>query len=121
MPNPSAPHDAPATLALFVYGSLLDADHRAEVIGRAVQTIPATLHGFARGRTRHWYLYRHAGATTRGLLLIDLTAEEFATLDRYEELPTLYTREVVEVAVPDGATMRCWVYLSTAWAPADEG
>jgi hypothetical protein len=118
MPDPSAPHDAPATLPLFVYGSLLDAAHRAEIVGRDVRTAPATLHGFARGRTRHWYLHRRADAATAGLLLFDLTAADFATLDRYEELPTLYTREVVEVAGPGGATMRSWVYLPTAWAPA---
>jgi Gamma-glutamyl cyclotransferase, AIG2-like len=111
--------DESEVLPLFVYGSLLDAVHRAEIIGREVAAIPATLYGFERGRARYWYLRPRAGAVTPGLILEHLTAADFVVLDRYEELPTLYTREAVEVAGQSG-TVRCWAYLPTSWAPAGD-
>jgi hypothetical protein len=105
-------------LALFVYGSLIDPTHRAEVLGHGADGIPATLHGFERARSLHWFLRRREGARTEGLLLTGLDARDYATLDDYEEVPTLYTREEVEVAGGDGARIRCWVYLPTEWAAA---
>jgi hypothetical protein len=49
-------------------------------------------------------------------VLTDLEAQDFARLDRYEEVPSLYTREQIEVVDMGGALIRCWVYLPTAWA-----
>jgi len=105
---------------LFAYGSLLDAAHRAEVIGRNVDTVPATIRGYERGRGRHFYLRKQRGKETQGLLLLGLTAPEFAILDRYEEVPVLYTRERVEVSGADGSPVRCWVYLPTPRVLRDE-
>jgi cation transport regulator ChaC len=104
-------------LRLFVYGSLVDATHRAEVLGHPAEGIPAILHGFERSRSRHWYLRRRDGAETAGLVLVDLVAGDFTILDRYEEVPALYTREQIEVAGQGGASIRCWVYLPTEWVP----
>jgi gamma-glutamylcyclotransferase (GGCT)/AIG2-like uncharacterized protein YtfP len=98
---------------LFVYGSLRDAAHRAEIIGRPVAAIAAVIHDFERGRAGHFYLRRCPGVITDGELLLGLTAEEFAILDRYEDLPRLYTRDKIEVRVTDGSRVRCWVYLPT--------
>ena len=109
------------TTSLFVYGSLIDAAHRAEIIGREVEATPATIEGFERGRSRYWYLRRREGESTRGLILTNLTAEEIATLDRYEDVPTLYTREIVEVVGQGGTTVRCFVYLPTDWVPQGDG
>jgi len=107
-------------LPLFVYGSLIDPIHRAEILGHLADGVPAILHGYARGRSRYWYISRREGTQTAGLVLTDLDARDFAALDRYEDVPTLYTREQVEVAKMDGALVRCWVYLPTAWAAAAE-
>jgi len=103
-------------LPLFVYGSLVDPVHRAEILGHAAEGIPATLRGYARGRSQYWYIYRCAGAQTDGLVLAELDAEDLATLDYYEDVPTLYTREQIEVADAEAAPIRCWVYLPTEWA-----
>ncbi len=103
-------------LALFVYGSLIDAAHRVEVLGHAADEMPATLHGFERRRSLHWYIRRCEGASTDGLLLTNLDEHDYDTLDAYEEVPTLYTREQIEVTDSDGAVVRCWVYLPTEWA-----
>ncbi len=108
------------TLPLFVYGSLIDPIHRAEVLGHLAAGVPAILQGFVRGRSRHWYVSRREGAETAGLVLTDLDARDFAALDRYEDVPTLYTREQVEVVAMNGALIRCWVYLPTGWAAAAE-
>jgi gamma-glutamylcyclotransferase (GGCT)/AIG2-like uncharacterized protein YtfP len=107
-------------LALFVYGSLIDPAHRAEVLGHAADGIPAILHDFERRRSLHWYIRRCEGARTDGLLLTNLDAHDYATLDAYEEAPTLYTREQIEVTDTDGAVVRCWVYLPTEWAAAPQ-
>jgi len=50
---------------------------------------------------------------TAGLVLLDLNARDFVELDRYEELPILYTGEKIEVADAAGQPRRCWVYLPT--------
>ncbi len=105
---------------LFVYGTLLDAAHRAQAIGREVATIPATIRGHERGRNQHFYLRKRAGSETQGLVLLGLTAAELALLDHYEEVPVLYTRERVEVSAADGSPVRCWVYLPTPRVLRDE-
>jgi cation transport regulator ChaC len=111
--------DANSQLPLFVYGSLIDPIHRAEILGHFVEGVPAILHGYERARSRHWYIRPRAGAQTEGLVLSDLNAHDFAALDAYEELPTLYTREQIRVAGMDGTLIRCWVYLPTAWTEPD--
>ena len=101
---------------LFVYGSLLDAAHRVEVIGREVSAVRATISGYERGRKRYFYLRARPETCTAGLLLFGLTNADFAILDRYEEVPLLYMRERTEVVDEAGASVRCWVYLPTARA-----
>jgi gamma-glutamylcyclotransferase (GGCT)/AIG2-like uncharacterized protein YtfP len=108
--------DSNTTLPLFVYGSLIDPVHCAQVLGYFADAVPAVLYDFERGHSRHWYVRRREGARTDGLLLANLNARDYATLDLYEEVPTLYQRAQVEVAVRDGQTVRCWIYLPTDWA-----
>jgi len=98
---------------LFVYGSLVDEARRTELLGRSVVTAPAELRDYALGRARYFYVRAQAGAVTAGLLLLDLSARDFLALDRYEELPLLYTREKIRVADAAGQPQRCWVYLPT--------
>jgi gamma-glutamylcyclotransferase (GGCT)/AIG2-like uncharacterized protein YtfP len=102
-------------LPLFVYGSLADPKHRAEVIGRTVEAVPATLKGYERGKRRYWFIRPREGAATRGAILSNLTDAEFAALDEYEEVPTLYTREQITVTLGGGENRECWVYLPTGW------
>ena len=102
------------TTTLFVYGSLLDTVRREEIIGRRVNIMPATLHDYEVGRARYFYIRKSTGMRTLGLLLLNLTRRDFEALDRYEEIPRLYTREKVEVFDEDGNPVRCWMYLPTA-------
>ena len=98
--------------ALFVYGSLLDEAKRTDILGHRAEVIDARLEGFERRRGRYFYIVRAKSSSTPGLVMLDLDAEDLACLDAYEELPTLYTREKVEVDSANGP-MRCWVYLPT--------
>lgn len=100
---------------LFVYGSLVDPDHRTEIIGRSVEAIPATLNGYERGKSRYWFIRPRAGVATTGAVLNDLTDKEFITLDEYEEVPTLYARQRIIVTLSGGEERECWVYLPTGW------
>jgi tRNA nucleotidyltransferase/poly(A) polymerase len=103
---------APAT-TLFVYGTLLDAGHREQILGRRVGTMTATIRDYERGRRRYFYLRRRPGIDTPGLLLLDLTGRDFTLIDIYEAVPRLYTREQVEVVDPNRMPLRCWIYLPT--------
>jgi gamma-glutamylcyclotransferase (GGCT)/AIG2-like uncharacterized protein YtfP len=99
---------------LFVYGSLLDPVRRLQIIGRGVDTLPASIHDYQPGRARYFFIRPRRGISTPGLLLLDLTLEDLRRLDRYEEIPRLYTREKVEVCDEGGQKLRCWAYLPTA-------
>lgn len=99
---------------LFVYGSLLDAAHREQILGRRVTTMAATIRDYERGRKRYFYLRKRPGIDTPGLLLLNLTLRDFTLIDIYEDVPILYTREQVEVVDGDGMPLRCWIYLPTA-------
>lgn len=103
-------------LPLFIYGSLIDPGHRAEIIGRPIEASPATLNHYERGKLRYWYIRVRPGSAVEGAILTGLTVSEFATLDEYEEVPTLYTRERITVTLRDGSERECWVYLPTGWA-----
>lgn len=106
--------DSPGNLAtLFVYGSLLDRAHREQILGHRVETLPATIRGYERGRARYYFIRKRAHLDTPGLLLLGLVAPDFAILDGYEEVPSLYTREKAEVIDAHGAAVPCWVYLPT--------
>lgn len=101
---------------LFVYGSLMNPAERLRLLGRPIDASPARLSGYARGKTRHYFVAEQAGAVTDGAILEGLSAHELEILDEYEEVPTLYTRERIEVLAADGRKIECWIYLPTKWA-----
>ena len=101
---------------LFVYGALMNPAERLRLLGRPVNASPARLAGYARGRKRYYFVAKEAGASTDGAILDGMTAHDLAILDEYEEVPTLYTRERIEVLTADGGKIECWIYLPTSWA-----
>ncbi len=101
---------------LFVYGSLMDPADRLRLLTRPIEAIPARLDGYVRGRKRYYFVAKQADAVTEGAILEGLTARDLAILDDYEEVPTLYTRERVEVVAADARRIECWIYLPTSWA-----
>ena len=109
------PGNHPQT-CVFVYGSLLDQRRQRQVVGRELRMLPARLPGFERKRGRYFYIVPQAGAETVGAILLDLSARDMSALDRYEEVPTLYTREVVTVHTAGEGRIACWCYMPTVQA-----
>jgi gamma-glutamylcyclotransferase (GGCT)/AIG2-like uncharacterized protein YtfP len=106
--------EASGASRLFVYGTLLDPSCRERLLGHPVRTRPARLDGYRVAHGRHYYLVASHADRIDGLILLDLSAADLAILDRYEEVPQLYTRETVETIVPSGEKLRCWVYMPTS-------
>ncbi|HYL58486.1 MAG TPA: gamma-glutamylcyclotransferase family protein [Candidatus Acidoferrales bacterium] len=103
-------------VTLFVYGTLIDAAERIRLLGRPVDATPARLPGYTRGQKRYFFIARQTGATVEGAILEGLQPRDLEILDRYENVPQLYTRERIEVVAADGRAVGCWVYLPTGWA-----
>ena len=101
---------------LFVYGSLMDPAERIRLLARVIEAVPARLPGYERGQKRYYFVAKRAGAITNGAILEGLQSRDFAILDAYEDVPTLYTRERIEVLTLDGRRLECWIYLPTEWA-----
>jgi gamma-glutamylcyclotransferase (GGCT)/AIG2-like uncharacterized protein YtfP len=101
---------------VFVYGSLMNPAERVMLLGHPVDASPARLVGYVRGRKRHYFVVKRADAVTDGAILESLSARDLAILDAYEEVPTLYTRERIEVIAADDRKIECWIYLPTNWA-----
>jgi len=104
---------------VFVYGSLLDNARRRQILGRDPRILPARLTGYERGRGRYFYIVARPGAETAGAILLGLDARDLAALDRYEEVPDLYTREPVTLTTEGGGRITCWCYLPTLRVPRE--
>ena len=98
---------------VFVYGSLLDRARQRRVLGREVRMLPARLPGYQRGRARYFYIVSRPDAETTGAILLGLAARDLAALDRYEEVPDLYIRQIVTVITAGAGRITCWCYLPT--------
>jgi gamma-glutamylcyclotransferase (GGCT)/AIG2-like uncharacterized protein YtfP len=101
---------------LFVYGSLMNPAERLRLLGRPIDASPAHLPGYARGRKQYFFVAKQADAVTDGEILEGLSAHDFEILDAYEEVPTLYIRECIEVVGAGARKIECWIYLPTEWA-----
>ena len=101
---------------LFIYGTLMNPAERLRLLGRPIEASPARLAGYTLGRKRYYFVAKLEDATTDGAILEGLSARDFEILDGYEEVPTLYSRERIEVVAADGSKIECWIYLPTEWA-----
>ena len=101
---------------LFVYGSLMNPVERLRLLGRPIDASPARLPNYARGRKWYYFVAKQPDAVTDGAILEGLSARDLAILDKYEEVPTLYTRERIEVVAADARKIECWIYLPTNWS-----
>jgi gamma-glutamylcyclotransferase (GGCT)/AIG2-like uncharacterized protein YtfP len=101
---------------LFVYGTLMNPAERLRLLGRPIDASPARLFGYTRGRKRYYYVSKLEDAVTDGAILEGLSARDLEILDAYEDVPTLYTRDRIEVVTADASKIECWIYLPTKWA-----
>src|SRR2546426_2157212 len=101
------------SVALFVYGTLMDEDRLAQLTGRRFPRRRAALEGFARVVAAHGYptIVPRAGGRVEGVLLENVDAASLAALDAYEDEGRLYARSAAEVVV-DGERVACEGYVS---------
>jgi gamma-glutamylcyclotransferase (GGCT)/AIG2-like uncharacterized protein YtfP len=122
MAGPAESSAGIGSLHLFVYGSLVDPRCLDEVLGRRFdgERLRARLDGFTRAATDGWdypFLVADAdGASVDGVLIMDLSPSDLATLDRYEDVTEgMYERITVEVAAwgcgPRPALLRAQTYI----------
>jgi gamma-glutamylcyclotransferase (GGCT)/AIG2-like uncharacterized protein YtfP len=104
---------------LFVYGVLLDENECHRLLGRHVERTAARLDGFHRGKKRYFFVVQREGERVDGAMLSGLGDQDLSILDAFEDVPTLYTREIVEVTIAGGERVRSWIYLPTGWERDD--
>ncbi len=111
-------------MELFVYGSLKDPARLDEVLGRRYRgaRVPARLDGFQRLRSADYafpFLVPAEAARVDGLLLVELSEDDLAAIDLYEEVDqNRYRRATVTVTVgalddaPGSRTLTAQTYLA---------
>jgi len=97
---------------VFAYGMLMIPSVMEAVTGRRFAAQQALLHHYARFRLKdatYPGLVEAAGATTDGVLYLDIDAPSLARLDAFEG--TFYQRTRVEVETPEGKRWPAEVYV----------
>lgn len=113
--------ETPPPVGVFVYGSLLERSVLNRVIGRAFagESLSARLKGWQRVADRWDYpfLVESPRGAVVGMLLLDLTPDDLARLDAYEDVGSgLYER--IQVAVqtwscgPVPLPLPAWTYVA---------
>ncbi|WP_417911835.1 gamma-glutamylcyclotransferase family protein [Candidatus Electronema sp. TJ] len=106
-----------ATELLFSYGTLQDAELQQILFGAQCRMRKAALPGW----TLHvgpegWLFIKPDPAGTVSGSLLELDAEALRAADLWEETPTLYQREKVNVRLDDGSGLEAWAYTRRAAA-----
>ncbi len=90
----------------FVWGLLMDPAFIKKLTGHLIPFAPAVLRGYRRetflkdGR-RGFNLVQDPHGIVMGVVLVGLTEEEIACLDRFEEVPHVMVKEKVQVQIGD--------------------
>lgn len=98
---------------LFVYGTMMNDHHVRLLFNRKVDSEPAILHNYMRvvPPGAFFFIVKQHGAVTQGRLLKDLTREELARIDAFEDEGNLYYRKVVVVRTQENRRRRCMTYV----------
>ena len=98
---------------LFVYGTLMSARHVKLLLNRDVESEPCTLYNHLKivPPGAFFFIVRQNGTMVRGKLLKNLSPDEIARLDAFENEGTLYFRVPVVVRNSDGQRRRCQTYI----------
>ncbi|HVL01067.1 MAG TPA: gamma-glutamylcyclotransferase family protein [Dongiaceae bacterium] len=103
---------------LFVYGTLQWPERVRDIIGRALEGVPAHLDGYRCGRVARADfpgIVPDTSARTVGQLLSGLSQDDLTRLDAYEG--ELYRRiRITAIVDADGSAVSAWVYAIAPWA-----
>lgn len=100
----------------FFYGTLVDAEVRALVIGRAMAAEPARLLDHATvpvGRGRFPMIVHRTGAVAPGVVCREASLDEAARLSYFESEGRDYDARRLDVVVDGAAAIGAWVYVPT--------
>ena len=95
---------------LFVYGTLKNPKIREYILGRKTESERAILPNFTKRKASLYYYVREREGDEVDGLLVNVTDDDILSVDRYENVPLLYTRKEVDVYV-NGKKEKAWVYL----------
>lgn len=101
---------------LFAYGEFLKDEVLRDLLGRVPPRAPAVLRGYKRVLEKATGFYNVVPAkrsAVEGVVMTDLSDEDLAKLDLFEEASALYYREEHEVEVAGGRAT-AWVYVRKA-------
>ena len=100
---------------VFTYGSLMYPEVWTRVVAGSYQSSPATLRGYARHRLpgEVYPAMVEAGpdASIRGVVHLDVSPADIATLDRFEDEGVHYGRIDVELELEGGVPARAVAYV----------
>lgn len=96
---------------LFAYGSLLEVSVQLSLFGKTLtKQGGALLEGWQKIASGDYpYIKPAPGHRAEGELL-QLSDEELAIADRWEEIPQVYQREILHVLRPGSETIKVWAY-----------
>ena len=117
---------------VFAYGSLSNPLRAEAIVGRECQASFPELGNIERVSARASHFRREGGllphavqdaaGTIDGYILGPLTDDEIAKLDRYEDAPQLFVRDVCWAAVEGlPAGLACWIYVGKTITRATPG
>ncbi len=121
--------DINSTHFLFSYGTLTRRDIQLRILCRVCAAVEASLDGYAVKRGTWPYLVAQKDGVIHGMLLTDLTADELARLDIYENFdpknpdardePVMYDRRCTQVKLSGGGSVEAWIYFPVLenWKP----
>jgi gamma-glutamylcyclotransferase (GGCT)/AIG2-like uncharacterized protein YtfP len=101
---------------LFTYGTIAQKEVQLEIVGRECAKVPALLEGYEVCQGKWAYFVPKPGSLVAGWLIKDLSNEDIARFDEYEEAKELtdshiYDRRLDEVRLQDGSFVTTWVYF----------
>ena len=98
---------------LFVYGTMMNDRHVSLLFNRKIESEPAVLYNYMRvvPPGAFFFIVKQHGAVTQGRILKDITKEELAKIDAFEDEGNLYYRKVAVVRTQDGRRRRCMTYI----------
>ena len=98
---------------LFVYGTMMSSRHVKLLLNRDVESEPCTLLNYLKivPPGAFFFIVRQNGTMVRGRLLKNLSPDEIARLDSFENEGTLYFRVPVVIRNSEGQRRRCQTYV----------
>ena len=97
---------------LFAYGTLMLPEMVHQLLGRAITSVPGTLHGYACYEVKHQIypaIIAVDGSLVSGLVYQNILEIDLEKLDQYEG--DMYERTKVKVELADGRDLLCQTYV----------